>query len=95
MIKDLDEAMYYGTVIKAMEHKSEESIDHEYYGRSYLSRNSYLEAKHNHLKKEELMKQLENYAQYLEDDIMDMVKEASLEEKQMLQKKIVNLTTKL
>jgi hypothetical protein len=124
MIKDLEEAMYYHTAIKAMEEGSESEIychqscreggmtrehctsydttsrtshdhtDATMMGKSPHTRTKYMEAKMTHDAEME-MKELEKYAQDLSDDIMEMIKEATAEEKQLLQKKIAILATKI
>ena len=41
------------------------------------------------------MKELENYAQELTSDIIEMIQDSTMEEKQMLQQKIATLATKI
>lgn len=146
MIKDLEEAMYYCTVTKAMEEKEHEKSNgngeqhHHYYaeyrdmdrpngrmyypesgehtsnghtnertymewdypsmrdkreGRSYMSRKTYMEAKEMHQPKTTQMKELEKYLQELSSDILEMIQDASPEEKSFLEKKISALATKV
>lgn len=64
-------------------------------GRSPRSRRMYMESKEMHLGKEKQMKELEHYLQELSTDITEMIQDASPEEKQMLQKKIAILATKV
>lgn len=64
-------------------------------GRSPMSRKMYMEAKEMHHGKEVQMRELENYMQELTSDIAEMIKGASPEEKQLLQKKISTLATKV
>lgn len=64
-------------------------------GKSYMSRRNYMESKEMHHGKEKQMKELEAYAQELTQDIMEMIREASPEEKQLLQQKIATLSTKI
>ena len=150
MIKDLEEAIYYCTITKAMEEKSktepayytpyypDRDYDHYmgermYYteggsshgsnmssgmstsggsrsyseyqlpiefrddreGRSPKYRKMYMESKEMRQPQDKKMKDLEKYLQELSVDITEMVEGASPEEKQMLQKKIAVLATKV
>ena len=105
MIKDLKEAIYYETVTKAMEGdswKTEKSDHHpdgdsrsEHEGKSPLSRKMYLEAKHMNKDKATQLRELEKYMQELSQDIVDMIADASPEEKQYLEKKITALASKV
>lgn len=109
MIKDLSEACYYSSIVEAME-KEVEVEDYDgtnYYGigameesnkkmgHSPMKRKSYMESKERHLDQALLMKELEDYAQELTSDLMEMVKDATPEEKIMLQQKIATLATKI
>ena len=108
MIKDLQEAIYYETVTKAMESDSwkTEKSDHHYVeehsnsrseheGKSPLSRKMYLEARHMNKDKATQLRELEKYMQELSQDIVDMIAEASPVEKQYLEKKITALASKV
>ena len=105
MIKDLKEAIYYETVTKAMEGdswKTEKSDHHpdgdsrsEHEGKSPLSRKMYLEARHMNKDKATQLRELEKYIQELSQDIVDMIADASPEEKQYLEKKITALASKV
>ena len=64
-------------------------------GRSGASRRSYMESKQLHRDKEDKMKDLERYMKELTEDIVEMIEGASSEEKQMLEKKLTQLTTKV
>lgn len=64
-------------------------------GRSPMNRRSYMESKEMHKGKEVEMQELEKYMQELSTDITDMIKEASPEEKQMLQQKLTLLASKV
>lgn len=64
-------------------------------GRSPMSRRMYMESKEMHQDKNKQMKELEKYMKELTDDITEMIKDASPEEKQLLQKKIANLATRV
>lgn len=97
MIKDLTEAIYYCTVTDAM-HNKEEWPEHKvtgHEGRSPSARCAYMQAKEMNHPKETKMKELERYMQELSQDIVEMVMDASPEERQMLQKKIAALATKI
>ena len=105
MIKDLKEAIYYEAVTKAMEGDSweTEKSDHhqigdsrsEHEGKSPLSRKMYLEAKHMNKDKATQLRELEKYMQELSQDVVDMIADASPEEKQYLEKKITALASKV
>ena len=145
----LEEAMYYCSIIKAME-KSEEdsektynninyymegnpvkmyggrkmydnrsSNDRQYMGdishytpymeyapymmrdkdwredKLYNSRRTYVEGKMNHVKDTESMQDLEQYMTDLGDDITDMIRSSSPEEKQVLSQKLQMLASKV
>lgn len=64
-------------------------------GRSPMSRKMYMESKEMHHDKAKTMKELETYMQELSQDITEMIRDASPEEKQLLQKKIATLATKI
>lgn len=123
MIKDMEEAMYYCTIVKAMEEGKEEepkwytepirysNSEPRYYtnpryytedwrqpmwrdereGRSPMQRKMYMEATN----QTDKMKELEKYIRELTEDLMDMIKDASPEEREMLQRKISTLATKI
>ena len=105
MIKDLKEAIYYEAITKAMESdswKTEKSDHHpsgdsrsEHEGKSPLSRKMYLEAKHMNKDKATQLRELEKYMQELSQDVVDMIADASPEEKQYLEKKITALASKV
>lgn len=163
MIKDLEEAMYYCSIVKAMEESKDElgsryyttkyipgigenwkdryrpkyrdmdrdygtmyytemnmgpdthggmggGIPKTYYdpdmlpklgerdyreGRSPMRRKTYIEGKELHKDKTHQMEELEKYIQELGEDLADMVREASPEEKTLLQQKISTLATKI
>lgn len=69
-------------------------IDVEYDGRSYVMRRKYMDGK-KYNDKQTQMQELEKYAQELTSDITDMIKDASPEEKTMLQQKIQILASKI
>ena len=105
MIKDLKEAIYYETVTKAMEagnsYETEKSDHHlsdsrsEYEDKSSHSRQLYIEARHMNKDKATQLRELEKYMQELSQDVVDMIADASLEEKQYLEKKITALASKV
>lgn len=64
-------------------------------GRSPMTRKNYMERKMHGGAKEAQMHELEKYMQELTSDITEMIEGASMEEKQMLQKKISALATKI
>lgn len=64
-------------------------------GRSPMSRRMYMESKEMHKDKNTQMMELEKYMQELSKDITEMIQDASPEEKQLLQKKISTLATKI
>ena len=64
-------------------------------GRSPESRRMYLEAKHSGMDKSMQLKELEKYMQELTNDMVDLIQEASPEEKQYLEKKLSGLATKI
>lgn len=64
-------------------------------GRSPHSRKMYMESKEMHHDKAKQMKELESYVQELTTDILEMIEEATPEEKQYLSSKISTLATKI
>lgn len=64
-------------------------------GRSYNSRRMYMEAKHMNKDKATQLHELEKYMQELSQDIVEMITDASPEEKQYLEKKITALASKI
>lgn len=64
-------------------------------GRSPMSRRTYMEAKEMHHDKSVKLKELENYIQELTHDMVEMIEDASPEEKQFLEKKVNMLATKI
>ena len=149
MVKDLEEAIYYCTVTKAMEeggqwtpqedHKAhyrdmDRGYGRMYYtgngstaggpmnytepyftypkmyremeypldnlhdrreGRSPKARRMYMEAKEMNKDKETSMKELEKYMHELSEDVAEMIDQATVEEKQMLVKKMTELGNKI
>lgn len=64
-------------------------------GRSGERRRTYMETKWLHSDKNMQMKELESYAHELTNDILEMVQDATPEEKTMLKKKIAELVAKI
>lgn len=110
MIKDLSEAIYYCTITEAMKEKEKDSKDIYYYtereipmdfardyreGNSPMQRRMYMESKEMHHNKEVQIKELEKYIQELTSDITEMIKDATPEEKRMLQNRLTALATKI
>lgn len=64
-------------------------------GKSHMSRKTYMESKEMHQDKNIKLKDLEKYMQELSTDIVEMIQGASPEEKQLLEKRISALATKI
>lgn len=64
-------------------------------GKSPKMRKNYMELKEIHGDKNMQMKELESYIRELSDDLMEMIEDATVEEKQLLQKKLATLATKI
>ena len=64
-------------------------------GRSYMSRRMYLEAKEMGKDKLSSIQDLEHYMRELSEDITEMIENSSLEEKQLMQKKLNMLAQKI
>lgn len=64
-------------------------------GHSYNSRRMYMEAKEMKRDKATQLRELEKYMQELSQDIVEMISDASPEEKQYLEKKITALASKI
>jgi hypothetical protein len=135
MIKDLEEAIYYCTITKAMKADEEEEkqprhqqqgvnyytpmyndgtmyMDHQTNrmngymptqrtqmrdareGNSPMYRRMYMEGKHQKDPQKQ-MQELEDYMHELTNDIMEMIEDATPEEKQLLRQKITTLSTKI
>lgn len=73
---------------------SMEPYDHRE-GKSAKNRRMYMEAKETHQDKVTQMRELEKYMQELSQDIVEMISDASAEEKQYLEKKLTTLATKV
>lgn len=64
-------------------------------GRSYINRRMYMEAREMNKDKTSQLRELEKYMQELSSDVVDMISDASPEEKQYLEKKISALAQKV
>lgn len=64
-------------------------------GKSHMSRRMYMEAKEMKKDKTTQLRELEKYMQELTSDMVDMIQDASSEEKQYLEKKISALAVKI
>lgn len=104
MVKDCEEAMYYHSIVEAMEENSyarEPRYEAPRYGsderESYSSRarKSYMESKELHKDKTIQMQELEKYTQELAKDVTEMIADATPEEKSILQQKLVALANKI
>ena len=105
MIKDLAETCYYVSIVEAMEDKedheeSSRQTDTMYYGIGAMNDDN-KKMGHSPMKRKSYMDQalqmreLEDYAQELTSDLMEMIQDATPEEKQLLQRKIATLATKI
>lgn len=64
-------------------------------GHSPMKRKSYIESKEHHMDQAQQMRELKDYAQVLTSDLLEMIQDATPEEKQLLQRKIATLATKI
>lgn len=64
-------------------------------GKSPMSRKNYMESKEMHQSKTTQMRELEKYLQELSSDIVEMIQDASPEEKAFMEQKISALATKI
>ena len=74
---------------------SEPSYTNQNEGRSGQRRRTYMESKKMNTDKNMHIRELEEYAHELTNDILEMVQDASPEEKQTLKKKILELSNKM
>lgn len=63
--------------------------------KTYNSRRMYMESKQNQATDQQAMKELEHYIKDLGDDLTDMIRDSSTEEKQVLSQKLQQLATKV
>jgi hypothetical protein len=96
-----EEKMYYSSPMMYMDdghmtssHDTSRERDNRE-GRSPNSRRMYMEAKETHQDKAMQLRELEKYMQELTTDIVEMIQDASPEEKQYLEKKITTLAAKI
>lgn len=64
-------------------------------GRSPMIRRMYMEAKHNQHDKATQLRELEKYMTELQSDIIEMISDASSEEKSYIEKKMTTLASKI
>ncbi len=64
-------------------------------GRSHMSRKTYMESKEMHQDKNVKLKELEKYMQELSNDMVEMISDTSPEEKQLLEKRLAALSSKI
>lgn len=64
-------------------------------GRSYMTRKNYMEGKEMHHDKVKQMQELDKYVQELTDDVLEMIHDASPEEKMALSQKMTTLANKI
>lgn len=64
-------------------------------GRSPITRRMYMESKELHKDKTTKLKELEQYMKELSEDIVEMISDATPEERQLLEKKVAALSTKI
>ena len=94
MIKDLEEAKYYHAITIAMETKKGDYLQEEdsrQESRSY----KYIEAREMKKDKATQLRELEKYIQEMSQEIIDMISDASVEEKAYLEKKLTALGAKI
>lgn len=83
------EKMYY------TEQEMPWDMSDEHEGESPKHRKKYLEGREKHYTKEQQIKELEKYIQCLTTDVVDMLKDATPEEKRLVQNKLTTLATKV
>lgn len=64
-------------------------------GRSPMSRRMYMESKELHKDKDTKIRELDKYMKELSEDLVEMISDASPEEKQLLEKKVSALVTRI
>ena len=111
MLKDIEETLYYHTITEAMKGEGAygdwpeayKKKDHylndngltECHGKSCINRKAYMEAKMNNKDKATQLRELEKYMQELANDMVDMIQDASPDEKAYLEKKITSLASRI
>lgn len=78
-----------------MEKEYPHAFEDEREGKSYRSRRMYMESKESKQDKSVQMRELEKYTQELTQDILDMIQDATSDERQYLSKKMVALANKI
>lgn len=86
---------FYNDSSTGMMHDSDMVVRDEREGRSHNSRRAYMESKEMKRDKASQLRELEKYMQELSQDIVEMINDASPEEKQYLEKKISALAVKV
>ena len=64
-------------------------------GRSPMIRRTYMESKEMHKDKNSQMQELEKYTRELSADVIDMIRGSSMEEKQILQRKLNEIASQI
>ena len=104
MLKDIEEAIYYSTVTKAMNTEDHRAYNRDYpmtmtsdnkEGRSHYSRRMYMQAKEMGHDKATQLKELEKYMMELTSDVVEMIEGSSPEEIQYLEKKVAALANRI
>ena len=91
---DREQGRMYYTPVEMSSYRPMETRDYRE-GRSPITRKMYMEHKELHHGKEVQMHELDKYMQELSRDLTEMIEDSSLEEKQMLQKKLSALANKI
>ena len=84
-----------GSMMSYTEHEYPLTLRDYREGRSPMNRKMYIESKELHHDKATQIKELEKYVQELGSDITEMIRDASPEEKQLLQQRIATLAQKI
>ena len=88
--------VYYQPDYREYDYPEQMMPDHDpREGRARKSRRMYIESKELHKDSATQMKELEKYIQDLSKDVTEMIEHATPEEKQLLQQKIMTLSTKI
>lgn len=88
--------VYYQPDYREYDYSEQLMPDHDpREGRARKSRRMYIESKELHKDSATQMKELEKYIQDLSKDVTEMIEHATPEEKQLLQQKIMTLSTKI
>ena len=88
--------VYYQPDYREYDYPGQMMPDHDpREGRARKSRRMYIESKELHKDSATQMKELEKYIQDLSKDVTEMIEHATPEEKQLLQQKIMTLSTKI